>query len=106
MRYLIKLLCLAGGLGIAINAQAFSDTATLTWTNNDTSQAIRGSRIEVSKDGGQTWAVAYTVGRGVTTRIVLLQAGQRWCYRVRAYTNAAQSDPSNVTCATVTVTTG
>jgi len=89
------------GLARADPITSLAVTAQFCWQNNDTSSAIRGTRIELDKGDGAGFVRLYQVGRNVTCRTVTLQQGAEWCFRAKSYTNTAESEPSNSACATV-----
>jgi hypothetical protein len=76
---------------------------TLTWTDNAANES--GSRIERRLQGSGTYTEIDTVGANVTTYLdTTVDAGQGYCYRVRAYNSAGNSGYSNQACGTAATT--
>jgi hypothetical protein len=72
-----------------------TDRAHISWTDNNSIET--GYRVEYSPDGVYDWAViGPDVPANNTTAAQVLDAGQKYYYRVRAMQGAGASAPSNV----------
>ena len=77
---------------------------TLTWVDNSTNED--GFKIERKTGTSGTFAQIATVGAKVTSYIdSTLTAGTTYCYQVRAFNTAGNSDYSNEACGTAVFNT-
>ena len=86
------------------NSTGGDPTAQLTWTDNSTNEA--GFKIERQMEAEGTFVQIATSGANVasyTDSDVI--DGTTYCYRVRAFNTAGDSEYSNVACHTVSATT-
>lgn len=75
---------------------ALALTSTITWNDNSTNED--GFKIERSRKGIGIFAEIGTTAKDVTTYVDVTPGRESYCYRVRAFNDSGESDPSNVAC--------